>query len=167
MQQVIQLTVEHTTYQTIYWGKAKCYTQGEWLAKYYSYSILRSVHLSKGSGLDYKSCWAEIPFERQQASTTEICDYKPTTPISLYRVEGDTTAIVTLNGSDQDGSITRYELWVDGVRQTGNTAQLVGAQGDSFEVRGRVTDNDGDTTETSKSVSLIFRPPARYDKYLC
>ncbi|CAH9053926.1 hypothetical protein PSECIP111951_00922 [Pseudoalteromonas holothuriae] len=156
-----------TTYQTVYFGSASCYTQGTWLQEYIHSSIFSQVHLSEISNGKRLSCSATLNQQRQEPVTSEVCDYTPNASLSLYRFEGDTSASVTLRGSDQDGSITKYELWVDGVRKSSNTATLYGNQGDTFTVRGRVTDNDGYTTETSRTVTLIFRPPARCGKYLC
>ncbi|CAM4119291.1 hypothetical protein PSBY109024_10600 [Pseudoalteromonas byunsanensis] len=105
------------------------------------------------------SCNAEVPYSHTEPTMELQCEYTPVAGVRVIRDEGTTETYVKAHGVDSDGHIVKAELWVNGVKQSGDSLSLYGNSGDSFQVRGRVTDNDGHTDEISKTVTLIKSPP--------
>ncbi|MCF6434909.1 hypothetical protein [Pseudoalteromonas sp. MMG022] len=105
------------------------------------------------------SCSAEVPYSHSEPVMEQQCEYTPRAGVRVIRDEGTTETYVKAHGSDRDGHIVKAELWVDGVKQAGDSLSLYGNSGDTFQVTGRVTDNDGHTDQISKTITLVVSPP--------
>ncbi|WP_440053471.1 hypothetical protein ACSLBF_11145 [Pseudoalteromonas sp. T1lg65] len=121
---------------------------------------------------DYKGnrCYTSLPFQSTRTVSTKVCDYTPSATFSFIRLDGyEATTLISLNGTDRDGEIVKYEFWVDGVKQpnSGYSLQIDGNDGDTFYVKGRVTDNDGYTYELARTFDVRYREPARCGRHFC
>ena len=151
----VNCRTESTQY-TVYYGNASCtaYSGSErrTLSSYYHASLSPSVYLSEFGF----SCFATLPFSQLETSTSTKCDYTPQANIRDYIFYDGTayTAALRLNSgaSDRDGSIVKTEWWVNGQSYGASVPTFTVNSPTSFSIRQRVTDNDGYTDETSKSV---------------
>lgn len=155
---------------SIYTGTAQCSTSsGDYLSEFYYHSYSPTVTLKTDyiPGQQQRTCLASIPFSHIETLTQEVCNFKPTAFIQVSRLDGSTTAYATIKGSDSDGDIIDYKLYVNDQLQNGVTAQLSGGIGVMFRIRGEVTDNHGYTIIVSKNVTLRYTPENPCGNYHC
>ncbi|MEK0160148.1 hypothetical protein WLQ65_13590 [Pseudoalteromonas piscicida] len=115
---------------------------------------LRETHLV--------SCTAHnVPFSHSEAVFETVCDYKPSVEIWHSAIAGSANKHVYIVARDKDGSIDSQELWVNGLKQSGSSTELVGQDGDSFNVMAKVRDNYGYSSSTSRNIIL------RWNGYPC
>ena len=157
--------------QAIYEGWADCkatFSGNEKVWRYYSASPQRTrFDWFYNSNSEWQSCSADVPFSHYETVKTTKCDYKPVASVWVYPDEGTTSSQVGANAKDFDGTITKIEMFVDGVKVSGNMKWLHGNAGDTFNVRVIATDNDGYTHTETRTVTLKYRPPAKCGEYLC
>jgi len=149
----------------MYSGTASCSTSAGTISQYVFPTASQQTWISDYIGGSWHSCLATVPFLGFEEVTKTVCDYKPVSSISISHDE-DPSATVTAYGRDYDGSIGKVELWVDGVLQSGNSVKVQGHNYQRFQLRARVTDDDGYTHETSTSVLVKFEP-LKCGRYLC
>jgi hypothetical protein len=109
-------------------------------------------------------CTAQLDFLEQRPVKQEVCDYTPDTNLTPS-LDSRYNSTVRAKASDRDGSIVKYEWWVDGVKQSESGESLFlenipYSHHNSKNVEVRVTDDDGYTTTESKIV--VFR-----NQYIC
>lgn len=94
-------------------------------------------------------CTAELDFLEQRPVRVEVCDYTP-----LTRPVDNGYGVVQAAASDRDGTIVRYEWWIDGVKQS-ETGSSITIEREAYldtrvrDVQVRVTDDDGYTDSAS------------------
>ncbi|WP_105168358.1 hypothetical protein [Pseudoalteromonas sp. T1lg23B] len=99
------------------------------------------------------SCVASIPFSHEEPIYKEVCDKTPYAYISTYEIPYQTE--VRMSADDSDGHIVKKEAWIDGRRVSFGKHFLEAMSIDRttyYNVRIKVTDNDGYVTEVSKTV---------------
>lgn len=115
-----------------------------------------SSFITDFTGTYYVSCLASVPFSHYQDVNVQVCEYTPN--VTLGVIHNNRRSLnVNANYSDRDGSVTKIEWWVDGVKQstTGSSIQLTRPNPNvqqPHNVEVRVTDNDGHTDSSSRSV---------------
>lgn len=112
---------------------------------------LRQVTVGNDAMLYDVQCDAPIQFAYYAPVYGEVCDYTP--KVSLNVVE-DNIYMTTIyaNASDRDGSIAKYEWWIDGQKQatSGSSVSLTRRGSESTApklIHVKVTDNDGHTDQ--------------------
>lgn len=147
---------------------ASCEVGGYYLEQYFFPTTQRVHQLTKFIyGGNYVQCDAPLTYYEIGDITKEVCEYTPTASIKTFVYEADTQTKVWVEGGDSDGTISKEELWVNGSKQQGNSATLTGNVGDTFNVVGKVTDNDGNTDSTSRTIKLVYRPVEMCGQYPC
>tara|TARA_Y100000588_G_C14154500_1_gene882008 strand:+ start:445 stop:1014 length:570 start_codon:yes stop_codon:yes gene_type:complete len=156
--------------QAIYEGWANCRSTVNFHDYVWRYYPASPSHLRTDwfhSDGRFVSCHAYVPLSHYEPLAKKECDYKPVASVWVYPDEGTTSSQVGANAKDFDGTITKIEMFVDGVKVSGNMKWLHGNAGDTFNVRVIATDNDGYTHTKTRTVTLKYRPPARCGEYLC
>ncbi|WP_457933869.1 hypothetical protein LOS73_14150 [Pseudoalteromonas sp. SCSIO 43210] len=157
---------ETTTNQLeYYYGLASCSTfDGDFLSEYVSksysqwYTIIQDKY-DNGSWKNYR-CSSNLPNSAYETISNESCQYTPKASINRHYVEEsydsrtDTTyyaagvIVAQFTFSDRDGEVQKVEKWVNGQSTTKSHVDITSAS----EVKLKVTDNDGNVTETSTTV---------------
>ncbi len=108
-------------------------------------------------------CFADVPFSRFGTETIQVCEYTPKAVIKEHNVDaGDGTyeqgvKVVDFESSDRDGYVVSEEVFIDGVSVPNRYHELkvkFGEYSSTYNVTFKVTDDDGNVTETSKNVSV-------------
>lgn len=167
--------------QSIYSGQASCiasfYTfdgfyQTEFLSQYVPETTSSSIYLSRivwvGGRTYSTSCIASIPFSHTQPVYEQVCEYTPKVNPSSYQ-DNMYQNVVYANASDRDGSIVKYEWWVDGVKQSDSGSSLTLTRRGSIPldhtVKVTVTDNDGHTD--TRTIVSVYKDPATCGNRRC
>ncbi|MEQ3515204.1 hypothetical protein ABMY35_17960 [Pseudoalteromonas sp. BZB3] len=157
--------------KAVYGGWSDCRTHNGSLIEQFVQPSSQQVVLITGYDNNnvLSSCFANVDFWGYENVSVKQCKYKPELQIRMFRMEDSTETKVWIEGSDQDGHITKAELWVNGVKRNSNNTSLRGPAGTEFEVRAKVTDNDGYTASTMRTISLVYRPnnPCDVDPRRC
>lgn len=154
-----------TTQLEYFYGLASCTSaDGKFLSEYVSrnsvnwYTINKDIY-ENGSWKNYR-CSTTLTNSAFDTVSSESCQYTPKANIKQnYVVESydnqtDTTyyatgiKVVQFTFSDRDGEVQKVEKWVNGVSTTKNHVDITSVS----EVKLKVTDNDGNVTETSATV---------------
>lgn len=140
----------------VYYGTARCTatsgSQTRDLTEYFSNSYTPVVFLSQG----VFSCRATLPFVTFEQVDRTVCEYTPEASIRSY-VSYDGTAYtawlrLVSNATDRDGVITQTQWWVNGSYYGSSVPTLSVNTPTFFNVRQKVTDDDGHTDETTRSI---------------
>lgn len=157
--------------KAVYGGWSDCRTHNGSLIEQFVQPSSQQVVLITGYDNNnvLSSCFANVDFWGYENVSVKQCKYKPELQIRMLRVEASSETLVWIDASDQDGHIARSEIWVNGVKQNLEIVGLNGAPGTKFAVTGKVTDNDGYTTSTSREITLLYRPdnPCDVDPRRC
>jgi len=150
--------------QAIYQGYAECsvnvntgerFTQREILSGFVQATTRPTVVLAGFFYNQYYSCTARVPFHTYAELTEEVCDYLPGVKITVDQFSyGE--IYIDVQGWDSDGTIVKWELFIDGVLQSQSDVMLHGDIGQTYLVRGTVTDDDGYTTTTLQYVTIEY-----------
>lgn len=154
-----------TTQVEYFYGSASCTTfDGKYLNEYVSrnssrwYTIAQNIY-ENGSWENYR-CSTTLPNSAFETVSSESCQYTPKANIKQhYVVESydrrtDTTyyaagiKVAQFTFSDRDGEVQKVEKWVNGISTTKNHVDITSTS----EVKLKVTDNDGNVTETTATV---------------
>jgi len=157
--------------QSVYGGYASCWVSfrrddgfydQEYLTQYVPDTTSPTVYISQivfvGGSSYHLSCNASVPFSHTQPVYQQVCEYTPKVTLQVYQNSIYSTTVYA-NTSDRDGSVTKIEWWVDGVKQsnTGSSINLTRpgrVPPFSHVVQVRVTDNDGHTDTVSKTAAF-------------
>lgn len=156
-----------TTQITYYYGWASCRVGSMWLDQYVGYHNSPSYYVTKFTGGQFYSCWANLPFTGTQTLTSEDCDYKPLASANATSSWYDFSTRVTASGRDFDGSIVSNQLWINGQLQSSPSVVRFDAPGTVLSIRARTTDNDGYTHETTRTHVVNFQPPQCLPGEIC
>lgn len=161
-----------TSYQPIYSGNATCtatyYGSGGFgtttLSRYVFDTIINREFITgtvwgSDNRLYSASCWANVPFSHYDEVVTQVCDYTPKSSFILSS-SGFGHVGISNRASDRDGNIVKTEWWVDGVYKGTTTPSISTSVPKTFSVRQKVTDNDGYTDQSTRS---IFVQPRDFD----
>lgn len=146
-----------TSQLPIYAGWAYCTPPGANfpISQYVSPTPQSIVFIHQYSEGSFRSCLASVPFSHYSNVTTTQCDYKPVSSISASPHEFWET-YVRVSGKDYDGNVVKTELWIDGVKKPNRGATSNYTMVHStvpFTVKVKVTDNDGYTHTSTKTVT--------------
>lgn len=160
-----------TTTQAIYEGVATCYAgyldnsgfyRTELLGAYFEastqrYSTISSVIRGADGDTYFVSCSVSIPFSHNESVTTSVCDYTPQSNFSLTSITIGGSGVVGIHdyASDRDGNIVKTEWWVDGVYKGTTKPTVTTFVPKTFSIRQKVTDNDGYTDDSTRSIYVI------------
>lgn len=141
---------------TVYSGTASCTAYSGSESRVLSQSFYRSptatVFLSEGRF----SCTDRLTTARKETISRNVCDYTPQAGFRHYIIHDGTAYTASLrlssNARDRDGHIARTEWWVNGSSYGSSVPTLSVTQPTNFNIKQRVTDDDGYTDETSGSV---------------
>ncbi|NOU49785.1 hypothetical protein HG263_04455 [Pseudoalteromonas sp. JBTF-M23] len=156
-----------TTTQNIpyYYGWASCWASGRFMQEHVSrsatqwYTISETVY-ENGQWNTYQ-CSDTLTSVAYDTVTQESCEYTPLAVIrehlitERYDSRTGTTyyktgvVVADFNYSDRDGQVQKVEKWVGGVSTAKSHVDITSPT----TVRLRVTDNDGNVTDTSRTVS--------------
>ncbi|MDK1286521.1 hypothetical protein [Pseudoalteromonas umbrosa] len=155
-----------TTVQTPYWyGWASCHASGEFLHQHISqhhsqWITLTETKYENGNWTTYR-CDTTLPNKGYNTSSRESCQYTPKANITEHLVESHydrhsgityyeaDVIVADFNYSDRDGHVQKVEKWVNGVSTSRGHVDIR----TTSTVKLRVTDNDGNVTETTRTLS--------------
>ena len=130
------------------------------LSQYFDVTNIQRKQLSRYIYNGYYSCNADVPYYNTIDITKTVCDYTPQS--SFYysqtpnNLTGSNIVSVTSNSSDRDGHIVKYEWWEDNKKVGGDshTLRLASHYGKTIQLKLIVTDNQGYTDTTVKTVVI-------------
>ncbi|MBQ4837343.1 hypothetical protein [Pseudoalteromonas luteoviolacea] len=111
-------------------------------------------------------CSASIPFSHKEDVKEEVCDNTPTAYVGVNHHEFWDVSFWA-SGRDEDGTIVSKELWIDGVKQSSSSVWKTSSQDRTYNIRVRVTDNDGYSSEATRTYRATNKGPLMCGKYPC
>ncbi|TQV89555.1 hypothetical protein [Aliikangiella coralliicola] len=160
----------------VYSGHAQCYafsggqiyTVSQFVAPQLS-STARLTELRYVNGsTKWLSCTANVPFSHYDTVSVRECEY---TPKANFSAAEYSYGYITINdfSSDRDGSIVKWEFWLNGVkRATSTTSAGIGGNwpvdiGSTVTLKMVVTDDQGHTDSVTKTRYIQGLPPCNLD----
>ncbi|MCY7296276.1 hypothetical protein [Alteromonas sp. a30] len=160
-----------TSTQAIYEGTAFCtayYVEnngsfrtqllgGHFNAAPVQYRTVYSNFYGYDGNLYFAQCQATVPFSHNEQISTTVCDYTPKSSFTPHAngFNGIGRVNIVDNASDRDGSIVKTEWWVDGTYKGTTKPSLATYVTRTYSIRQRVTDNDGYTDESTRSIRVV------------
>ncbi|TQF71340.1 hypothetical protein [Pseudoalteromonas luteoviolacea] len=148
-----------------YYGWASCHASGKYLQEYVSRSssLWHTIEETEFDGINWSTyrCTTTLPQTGYDTHNSESCQYTPKANITEHLVQShydrrtDTTyyeagvIVADFTYSDRDGQVQKVEKWVNGVSTTRGHVDITSTS----TVRLRVTDNDGNVTDTTRTLT--------------
>ncbi|MGL1959550.1 MAG: hypothetical protein OCD00_19905, partial [Colwellia sp.] len=115
---------------------------------------------------EWVDCSTELDYLGEEPIKKHSCDYTPEAAIKYYYIGAENgeyyvagKKAVVFSASDSDGTISKTEAWIDGVPVSFGTHFLKANFGPVwYNVRIKVTDNDGYITEATSIIPVSSRP---------
>jgi hypothetical protein len=147
----------------IYEGTASCWVRSDTppynsveVREYVFGSPVSQRYITSYIAGRYYSCWATVPFSHYQQVTRQECQYKPVAEFHDGMPKVNSFSVLS-SSRDYDGSIVGYQWIVDGVSfstAASITLPYKNGQTSTYQIQLTVTDNDGYTNSSARSITV-------------